>query len=148
MHKNTIWLAWLAVISLITLWYAGSATLALWRHLHFTASTIPKAIHWSVKEIKADDFSPLATYTFTLGEQDYHGQTVVKGEIYRNSWGLEEDLVKYENKEWKVWYDPTAPYHSTLQKQFPTKECATALLLFILWAYFVGLGTYVARQMR
>lgn len=148
MHKNKLWLSWLVVLSLITLWYAGMAVLSAWHYAHLTASTSPTAIAWSVKQLKSDDFSPLATYTFEVNGQAFQGVTPLREIPYRNSWGVEQDLKKLQAMQWRVWYEPHAPYRSTLQKTFPLKECLSALFLLLLWGYFVGLGMYIGSQKR
>lgn len=147
MHKNPFWLGLICCMTLITLWYLGNASLQFFRYTRLQESAQATEIRWSVKEMSSEEFIPFAHYLFkTKDGEMYEGEGGLNDSRYRNAWAVEEDLSSFAKKRWKVWYNPSYPHQSALQKNFPLKECLSAIALLILWIYFVGLGFYVGHQ--
>jgi Protein of unknown function (DUF3592) len=145
MHKNPVWLAFLAVISLVVLWYCGAALYKIYGYSRLTAEVQATSIQWGVKELADDQYIVKANYTFAVEGKIYQGETLFKDIIYMNAWAAEQAGLKNGKKNWKVWFQPNHYNHSTLQKKFPTKECYYAGAMLLLLLYFVGLGFYVTR---
>ena len=87
----------------------------------------------------------LAHYTYTANGLTHNGETEFYNQVYRNKWVAEDDLAAYPQKTWKVWYDPSHPERSTLQKNLPVKESLSTLLLLTILGYLIALGNYVNR---
>ena len=146
MHQNRFWLAFLTVLTLIVLWYCGVAIYRTYEYIRLTAQTNAEVYEWAPKEISGDVFAAHAYYTFDVKGTQYKGEDVLPSPLYRNTWAIEQEIPKLSKEKRIVWFDPTNPLHSSLQKRFPLKECVSAIVLLGLLLYFVGLGFYVARR--
>ena len=142
MHNNPFFLALLGLIALAVLWYSGSAAYRYYRYVTLTEKTPATDITWIVKEYANDDFGIHADYNFAVGEKKIDGAYTFKDKYY-NAYAAEQQIKKYDSKRWYVWYQPSNPHHSALQKKFPTKECVSAMVLWGLFLYFLWLGFYV-----
>jgi hypothetical protein len=117
-----------------------------YQYMQLTHRTLVKQIDWSVQEIKKDTFVVQADYTFSVKGSLYKGQTVLDPS-YLNDWAAQEAIQKQlAHQSWKVWVDPHHLNNSTLQKKFPTKQCISIVILWILWIYFINLGFYVKQH--
>jgi len=147
MHKNLLWQAFLAVVFLITLWYTGTAAYRYYFYSRLTERAPLVSIQWNVKEKASDQYIIEASYRFSLGNESYFGTTTWPNDTFRNSWAAEMAIKQeYSQKPWKIWFDPSNPNHSSLQKRFPFKESISAGFLWILFFYFFWLGFYVAKR--
>lgn len=148
MHKNPIWFALLALISLTTLWFSAIAVYNLYGYFRLTETISAQDIRWSIKEEDPESFQVVADYTFLVNDQQYEGSTTFNDWPYRNPWGAQEALKVKEKQNWFVWYAASNANHSSLQKSFPIKECITMGILWGLLIYFLWLDSYVARYQR
>ncbi len=146
MHKNKIWLFFLLLLTLGTLFSLGRASVSLIQYNKLALSTKPASIVWGVEEITEEHFAPLATYTFVYKGHTYQGQDQAKEHHARSAKGVEIELASLTKKPQRIYFDPKHPQVSALQKHFPVKESATSCLLLLLLLYFLGLGLYVGRQ--
>jgi hypothetical protein len=145
MHKNIFWQAFLIVIFLIVLWYTGVALYRYYTYSRLTSFTQAIQIEWTVRERASDEYVLEASYLFEANGTSQKGKMDLKHEIYRNRWAAEQMIPQYTKRNWTVWYDPSQPNHSSLQKSFPLKESISAGFLWILFFYFLWLGFYVAK---
>ena len=122
MHKNPVWLAFLTVISLVVLWYGSSALYKVYSFSRLSAETRPTSTEWNVKELADDQYIIKANYTFEVESKVYHGETLFKDKIFMNKWAAEQAGLSYGKKKWKVWFQPNAYSHSTLQKKVPIQR--------------------------
>ena len=106
---------------------------------------ISSSLDWSVKQINSEEFVPYAHYTFNAGGKLFNGEGVLKSNRARNAWAIEHDISSFGAKPRQIWYNPSDPRQSALQKIFPLKECLSAGALLALWIYFLGLGFYVGK---
>lgn len=146
MHKNRVWLGFLAMVIGAVGWYTIKTLYVLYLYSTLNASTTVDQIQWSVKQEKEDRFFVQAHYEFDVEKQKYSGETLFFNDVYWNSWAAEDAVKFYQNKEWQVWYSLNNPQHSSLQKNFPLKELISASVLWLLLVYFVGLGYYAAKK--
>ena len=145
MHKNLWWQAFLIAVFLIVLWYSGTALYRTYNYSRLTAKTTPTSIKWDVLELSDDEFVMEGNYTFEVKGKTFEGNTPLKNSIYKNRWAVEEDLPKMDKVKWGVWYNPSNPDYSSLQKKFPVKECLSAVFMWVLFLYFLWLGFYVSK---
>ncbi len=146
MHKNFIWQAFLCFVLVVTLYYSGVAMYRYHIYTHLTAqATASNAIHWTVQQHANDDFFLQAEYIFKVGDKAYQGTTAWPNEHYLNRWAAEQAIADFSLQHQDVWYDPADPAYSSLQKDFPFKECLSAFVLWGLLLYFFWLGYYVAK---
>ena len=146
MHKNYIWLAFLALTTGAVGWYTIKALYLLYLYAALNAQAPADNVLWGVEQIKNEKFVLKARYNFVAKGEKYAGETLFKNDLYWNHWAAEESIKVYEQKDWVVWYASTNPQYSTLQKNFPLKECISSAILWTLLFYFFGLGYYTARK--
>lgn len=156
MHKNPVWLFFLAFLSLIVLTFTGTTAYKAYPYFRLDAQTTTSNIMWSPLKIEKWSLSDLmgweeelfalkGTYEFKNKGRLYEGFTVLDTPLFRNQWAAEQELLSMRSKPVTVWYDSSYPAYSSLQKTFPFKEClSTALLLGVL-LYFIWLGFSVGR---
>jgi hypothetical protein len=147
-HKNPLWLSFLSIIALCTLWYSGIAYLKLSHYNSLTEETTASSSAWTVKTIAADAYIPEAYYSFYHQATLYDGVDVLTNELFKNAWAAEKALPEFAEKNRTVWYSPSDPHYSSLQKKFPLKESLSAVALWILLMYFVCLGLYVTKYQK
>lgn len=146
MHKNIFWICFLSLITGAVGWFTLKTLYLVSFYTLINTSAPVENIQWSVEQLKEDQFVLKAAYTFPLHGQIYAGETLFKNDIYWNPWTAEDSLKVYAQKEWTVWYSKLNPQYSSLQKNFPLKECISAGVLWILLIYFFCLGYYVAKR--
>lgn len=145
MHKNFLFQSFLLILFAITLWYTGKATYRYHTYSKLTAQVVPTQVDWSIEEISTDDYILVANYTYNISGTDYKGSTAFSKEPYRNPYAAEQYKKERVMQSWVVWYDPSTPHHSSLQKEFPLKECLTAIFMWGLLLYFLWISFYVTK---
>lgn len=146
MHKNFIWLCFLSLIMGAVGWFTLKTLYAVYLYMSLDAATPVESIKWQVDRLNEDRFAVKAEYMFRVKAQTYQGDTTFKNDIYWNPWTAEDALKVYSQKEWTVWYSSRDPHYSSLQKNFPLKESISAIILWVVFMYFLGLGYYVATR--
>ena len=145
MHKNFLWQAFLLVIFCATLWYSAVALYSYYSYSQLKTQIAVSSIQWEVEEKSEDNYLIKALYQFKYRNNPYSGSTTLSDIPYRNQWAAQQAIKEYSKKNWKTWFDPQNPNHSSLQKNFPLKECISAIFLWGLTIYFLWLGFYVAK---
>lgn len=145
MHKNFIWQAFLLIVFLATLWYTVIATYRYYSYIRLTAKTTPASMQWDIQEVSDEDYVLSANYGFKVGDQSFTGTTSWTKEPYRNHYAAEKAQEEFTAQNLVVWYDPSSPEHSSLQKELPLKECISAIFLWGLLLYFLWISFYVAK---
>lgn len=146
MHKNYVWLCFLSLATGAVGWFTLKALYAVYLFVALDVSAPAENLKWKVAQLSEDQFVMKADYTFTRKEQKFSGETLFKNDVYWNPWAAEDALKVYSTKDWTAWYSSGNPQYSSLQKNFPLKECISAGVLWILLLYFFGLGYYVVTR--
>lgn len=153
MHNNPVFLTFLAFLGLIVIGYGAVALYKYYRYTILTASAPAVIEKWSIEAdlrqwpmnlLFEDAYRVQADYSFVTDQIKYEGKTIFR-EKYRNTWAAEQSQKKMEQENWIVWYQPGNAHYSTLQKNFPLKECVSAGVLAALLLYFIWLGSYVTK---
>lgn len=143
MHRNPYWLILLAVVGSIVLYCSVDAWVKFHRYHTLNGTIKPIELTWSVQTYGEEEYGIEAHYRYYVASQEYRGQEEFLPRP-RNPWAA-QDLVKfYKTEAWLVYFSNHNPQDSTLQKSFPLKESISALILWILFVYFLWLGYYVA----
>jgi hypothetical protein len=145
MHKNLIWLSFLAFVFLMMLWFTAIALYAFYSYHQLKVQTTVSSIDWDIQQRSEDAYFFIAHYQFLFQGHTYSGTTSFPNDIYLNRWTAEQDLKAGRGKQWKVWFDPSYPNHSSLEHHFPVKQIFSAVCLCGLFLYFLWLGFYVSR---
>lgn len=143
---NQIWKILFGIFILIALWFTSYALHDVYTYARLYAEAPATSVILSVKEVTDERYHLQARYTFTASNTMYSGETLLTSPPYRNGWAAKQAISEYKNHAWKVWYSPQNPQHSSLQKSFPFKECLSALILWGLLFYSIGLKKYVIRH--
>lgn len=120
----------------VALWFSGLALTELYTYSMLTAHTPAQSIQWSVVEASEERYLLQGTYVFFVEDAQYSGATTLQ-QRYRNAWAANQAIPEHASQQWKVWYSPTHLTHSALQKNFPFKECISALILWGIAVYFI-----------
>lgn len=148
MHKNPLWLIFLGLIFIVTLFYTATTTQSAYDYLQLNMQTPSLKTEWKVKKLKSDLFILVASYHYQVQDKSYQGKTIFNQNRHRNSWAAEQKLAEFSNKQFSVWYNSKKPTRSTLQKVFPTKKVISTVILWALLLYFLGVGYYVSKRLR
>lgn len=143
MNKNPALIAFITISFVVFLWFFSIAAYRTYGYYALSEETKPLNLNWFVEEISSDDFRVGAAYTYLDG---LSGETLFSDRKFRNPSSADDELKVKASKNYVVHYDPQNIYHSSLQKTFPTKECVSAGVLFLLSLYFVGLGMYAQNK--
>jgi hypothetical protein len=146
MGKNPVWFSLIGVALAATLWYSGVACLKLQNFYSLSETTTAHDLTWFVEELSSEDFKVGATYSYTLNQTSYTGETIFNDYTFRNPSSADDELKIKQVKVYPVFYNPQNFNHSSLQKKFPTKECVSAGVLLLLFLYFLGLKAYTCRK--
>ncbi len=142
MQRSPYWLILLLAIGSVVLWFSGDALYKIYRYRSLNGVAKPLEISWSVHAFGDEDYAIEAKYRFQVKGKDYSGEEEIKPRL-RNPWAAKDQAKFYQAQEWQVFYSEYQPQYSTLQKSFPLKESISALILWILFAYFIWLGYYM-----
>ena len=129
----------------VALWFLSTATYAYWKYARAGKKTQAHIENWGVEKIGSSKFAIAASYVFEVQGEKFEGKTVFKEPYYLNHLSAEDDLKKWASQHWEVWYDPSSPAFSTLQKLFPYKYIWHALLTLGVFVYFLGMRPYLLR---
>lgn len=147
MHKNPLFLAFLGLIGLAFLWFAGSAGYQLYLYHSLDSFTAATVDLWNVERKSDEEYLVSGTYTYTIHQNLYTGKTIFNDWPFRNPWAAEEVIKARKKQKWVAWYNSSIPSRSSLQKSFPSKECLSAGVLGALLLYFLWLSFYIPKRM-
>lgn len=146
MHKNPLFLALLGLISLAFLWFAGIAGYQLYLYHSLDTPTTASVDLWDIEHKSDEEYLVSASYTYRVQEKLYNGKTIFNDWPFRNPWAAEELIKTRKKQKWTAWYNASNPSYSSLQKNFPSKECLSAGMLGALLLYFLWLSFYIPRR--
>jgi len=146
MHKNSVFLAFLIIIACAGMWYSCLGLYKLYKYSTLSQQAPATIDKWFVEQLPGDKYLVGAKYTFVFKEHTYHGTTLFNNWPFINPWAADAELQLKAKQKWNAWFSTSDPSYSSLEKNWPTKECLTASLLWALFLYFVWLGYRVSRQ--
>ena len=141
-HLYRLWVTLLVLSGAIALWFSGNALVGVWNYARLNAKTSAEVIHWQVRELSPSHFSLEADYQFTVQGVVYRGKTIFETPRFLNRYAAESYVITLDAKRWRMWYKQSDPTYSSMEREFPKKNCLQALLTVGVFAYF-----YFARNM-
>ena len=118
------------------LWFGGKG-LASWLGYARLTEYAPASVQsWEVKE-KGSKYLLVARYTFEVQGKTYEGTCQFREPIFLNRLSAEQERDAWGNRPWFVWYSPSSPQFSSLQKLFPYKSLSYALVSFCVLMFFI-----------
>lgn len=145
MHSNKVWLTFLALISLVVIWFCFGAVSKLTYYYSLDTKISVNTIEWSIEEVDEDDYLLKADYTYTFEGNNFNKSLTLSHPVYPNSYAADYAKKEKERMQWSAYFSKKRPKASTLFRTFPMKSTLSALALLALWLYFVWLGIYVTR---
>jgi hypothetical protein len=136
------WIVVFAPFALAALWFSWPAYRELYTYSVLTAHTKAQSVHWSVIELSDERYVLQGNYIFRVEGGEHAGSTILDRLPYRNAWAANKAIPEHAEKQWEVWYSPKNLLYSSLQKNFPFKECVSAIILWGLLIYFIALKLY------
>jgi hypothetical protein len=145
MHRNPIWIAFFALVLLISLFFLFKAASLLVSYARLSESVEGKIEKVEVVERKEGRFIVWATFSFP-----YKGERLVAegevGPIYANRFVAEKAASSLSQERPTIWYNPKHPNQARIGKTFPLKAVISGVMLALLALYFFMLGRYVAKR--
>lgn len=134
-------------VMVVVLWYTGWAVWGMYRYNLLDKQSPATSIQWSVQKKSDDAYFLHAKYQFN-GPQNApsEGESALSYPVFWNAWSAEQAIKEYHFKPWVVFYNSRDPRLSALQKNFPIKECVSAIVLWGVFLYFLWLDRYVAKM--
>lgn len=145
MHKNQIWLTFLATTVLIVFWFSGMTGYELYNYVTLNSKTLPTEVNWLVQRESSDRYSLRASYKYQVKGDVYEGETTVNKKFFRSPKAAQKRSSQNSQKKWMIWYASYNPEHSTIQKIFPLKSCIYTAVMWGVLIYFIWLGFYVGQ---
>jgi hypothetical protein len=147
MHQNLfrLWLVLLVTSGAIALWYSGVALVGVCKFSLLNTQTSAEVMRWQVREISSSRFAVEADYQFTVKDVTYHGKTKFENPQFLNRFAAENYIANIGAKPWKMWYRESNPTRSSLEREFPQKNCLQALLTVGVFAYFFFARSMLSR---
>ena len=133
-----VWLALLAITSLISVGFLVKTTSQL--NEYFSLNGVSKAIStdWEILEKSPSSFALLVSYQFIPTEKGMiQGKVELAKPHFLNHPSAERAVKDFSKKSWDVFYNSQDPSISSLQKIFPFKDCIQTLLTFGVFVYFL-----------
>jgi hypothetical protein len=147
MNQNLyrLWVVLLATSGAIALWFSGLALVGVFRFSLLNDHTSAEITHWQVRELSSSRFAIEADYQFKVKEVTYHGKTKFDKPQFLNRFAAENYIATLGSRSWKTWYRESNPARSSLEREFPKKNCLHALLTIGVFAYFFFARGMVSR---
>src|SRR5690242_14348088 len=130
------------VISLLVLGYVAVAFYKYLQYSRLSEQAPAENVVWSIKALNDEHYQLHAAYDYHVKGEVFHGETTFSDAHYRNPYAAEQGLKEVGPEYKTVWYDPSKPSVSCMEKAFPVKLVTYAAILFALWNYFVW-GGYI-----
>lgn len=145
MQKQTVWLALVATLTLIVLWYSGIFLYRYYHYMRLSGKAPAKEMAWTVEPRTDEQYLLKANYSFVSNGQTFTGSSVIEDRGFWNEYAAQKGIEDVSKKKWIIWFNPSNPAHSSLQKNFPLKECVSAVIMWAIVFYFLWLGYYSSR---
>lgn len=139
MNRNPFWLLFLFLIGSGATVHTAFSCYKVYRYQIFSLQIPVETVRWTVVPVNDQDFAVEADYTYRFDNIHYSGQGLWE-EHYLNPYAAEEKKGKLAKRDRLIWINPSDPVDSSLQKNFPFKQCISSLFLWCVFGYFFYLG--------
>jgi coproporphyrinogen III oxidase len=143
MRRAQIVLISLAAIAF--LWFASRTAVILWHYEKLSQHAVAEITAWGVQKKGGSKYILYAAYTFEVDGQKFFSKTFFTQPVFLNAPSAEAEGKQWMSKPLQVWYHPSKPSISSLEKNFPFKASIHALLSLGLLLYFFFLRKYLTR---
>lgn len=144
MHRNPLWLALLSLVLLVTLFFIFKAATS-----YIAYSSLSKQTEGTIEKVeivpRGGNYVVWVTFSF-LAEGEKITASASPYKPFYNRFSAEKKASELSQEKITVWYHPKKPLESSLQKNFPTKQVVSAVVLVLITLYFFTLGRYVGSK--
>jgi hypothetical protein len=137
-----LWVVLLIVSVGIALWFSGTALLDLWKFARLNAQAPATVTKWEIRDLSSSRFAVEAEFLYEVNGTLYSGKTVFESHRFLNRFAAENHVKLLQVRSWQTWYRESNPSLSSLEREFPQKQCLQALLTIGVFTYF-----YFARNL-
>ncbi len=137
-----LWLVLLVLSGGIALWFSGMALAGAWNFTRLNAQTPATVFKWDIQDLSSSRFAIIGEYQYEVNGAAFTGKTVFESPQFLNRFAAENYVRLIQNEPWQAWYTESKPVFSSLEREFPQKQCLQALLTLGVFVYF-----YFARSM-
>jgi hypothetical protein len=121
----------------VTAYFMGLALHDLWGCLRLEERTSADVYKWKTVEVASSQFGIKAAYTYKVHGKTYRGKTFFAKPYHLNENSVQKQVEQFSRQSWVVWYQPSHPKISSLEKIFPTKRVIYALMTLGVFFYFL-----------
>lgn len=140
-----LWIVLLIISGSIAVWFSGIALANMCKFFILSSQTTADIVRWHVQEISSSKFAIEADYQFRIDHITYRGKTRFEKPQFLNRFSAENYVATVHQKSRKVWYQKGNPMNSTLEREFPQKDCLQSLLTVGVFSYFFFARSLVTR---
>ncbi|MGC2594696.1 MAG: hypothetical protein WA347_00270 [Rhabdochlamydiaceae bacterium] len=131
-----LWVILLVISGGIALWFSGAAMPGMWKFFRLNAQVSAKVLNWQIQELSSSRFVLKADYQFDASGTTYFSHTIFERPQFLNRFAAENYMRANGSKAWEAWYRMGVPTCSSLEREFPKKQCLQALLTIGVFFYF------------
>ncbi len=144
MHQNRIWLAFLAIISLVLLWHTAIFAFKFTRYSTLTSTALSTHTEWSIAKLGTDRYALHVKYSYDFNGKSFQNEETLGRPLFRNTFAAGKSMPGASPR--LIWFSPDNPDYSTSDKSFPLKEAVYAGVMWLLLLYFIWLGIHVNKR--
>ena len=123
--------------------YIFPLAMQLSHHVSYKEQVKPDVLNWTISPIHDELYKPVAHFQYTVDGKTYEGKEVFQGGLYRTPYAAEVAIQAIQSAEPVVWYAPSKPEKSTIEKFFPFKKVLYAFITLILVFYSAYMAYYL-----
>lgn len=131
------WIALVGLSASFFAWFSGKTLFQLWDYSRVNHQTTAQITHWEIKELSSSAYTLTADYFFHIGEEKWEGKTQFRSFDLLNPFAAEQKRQKLSEQSWSVWYQPSNPQISSLERTFPSKSLFYAIFCLGILGYFL-----------
>jgi hypothetical protein len=140
MHKNPVWISFLTLVCLVTLYFTYNASKKIFEYQKLSHLREAHVVQWKINPTGAD--YELYMFFYLDGEKTMREQVLLSPK-FRNEWAAKKYLLELQKQpKHKVWTDAVGK-KIVFNRQFPWKQSIYAIVLVFITGYFLWLGAHV-----
>jgi len=125
----------LSISALVAVYFSIHLSKELFSYLSLTNQAPAKVSQWEIENVK-ENFALKATYSLNVDDRRYVGSYRFSPPYFWNEPAALTALNVKAKEKWLVWYDPSCPERSALEKSFPYSLLIRTLVCYAVLIYF------------
>ena len=131
----------------IAAYFCTVALLQLWTYHALNSQAPATILAWQTLP-RSSAFAIEASYTFEAQGRTLTGQTIFSKPYHLNTFSAQQQIKKFTERQWVVWYEAKSPAHSSLERVFPLKKVVYAVMALGVFVYFVAVRAWASCRFR